>query len=117
MITPLKQAQYDFCDAANLLITQARSLGFKPRLGEAWRSTEQALRDAEEGKGIVHSNHTIRLALDLLLDDADGNYLTDSSAYRPLGDWWKALDSRCCWGGDFSRPDGNHFSFIWQGVK
>jgi hypothetical protein len=43
--------------------------------------------------------------------------MTDTAVYKPLGDYWKTLDPACCWGGDFSKPDGNHFSYTHNGIK
>ena len=47
----------------------------------------------------------------------DGKFLTSSEDHRTLGEFWKTLHPDCCWGGDFSRPDGNHYSMEWQGRK
>lgn len=110
----LHEAQVLFCQLVGRLIEQATQLGYQPRLGEAWRSSATAALYAQQGRGIVQSLHCDRLALDLLLDK-DGIYLTDSEAYRPLGEWWKTLHPLCRWGGDFSKPDGNHFSLSWGG--
>ena len=90
--------------------------GFECTLGEAYRTPEQAVLDAQKGIGITHSEHCKRLAIDLMLFK-DGVYLTTSEAYRPVGEYWKTLDSACRWGGDFSSlSDGDHFSMIDQGV-
>lgn len=77
--------------------------------GEAYRTPEQAAIYAEEGKGIVNSQHCKRLAIDLNLFDALGRYLTDVEDYRQFGAYWKALDHHNRWGGDFHLLDGNHF--------
>src|ERR1017187_7506628 len=69
--------------------------------GEAYRTPEQAAIYAKEGKGIAHSLHTERLAVDMNLFDDKGNYLTDKSAYEPFGKYWKSLNSANRWGGDF----------------
>jgi hypothetical protein len=58
----------------------------------------------------------MRLAVDLNLFK-NGQFLTDSEAHRPLGDYWKSLHPDCCWGGDFSKPDGNHYSMQYGGIK
>ena len=78
-------------------------------LGEAWRSQEQAELYAKEGKGICHSLHCDRLAIDLLLHDKQGNYLTDPKIYEPFGIYWETLDPKNRNGRHFPRPDSNHF--------
>lgn len=99
------------------LIDFAYANGYELTFGDAYRSPEEAARNARSGTGIANSLHTQRLAVDLNLF-RDGAYLTDSEAYRPLGEFWKTLDPACCWGGDFqSRPDGNHFSITHNGIK
>lgn len=89
---------------------------YRLTFGEAYRTPEQAVLNAQTGKGIANSLHRIRLAVDLNLF-IDGKYQTDSSAYKPLGYFWKSLDPDCCWGGDFKSKDGNHFSYQHEGVK
>lgn len=111
----LIELQRLFCRLAAELIQQAITMGYQPRLGEAWRTPEQAQWNAEHGTGIANSLHLERLALDLLLDNADGEWLTKTDDYQPLGEWWEKQHELCCWGGRFSRPDGNHFSLAYQG--
>lgn len=84
--------------------------------GEAYRTSEQAKINAQKGRGIANSLHTQRLAIDLNLF-VEGFYQTNSEKYRPLGDFWKSLHPLCRWGGDFKKPDGNHFSLEHDGVK
>lgn len=97
------------------LLRQALALGFEVTLGEAWRSPETAELYARAGKGIAHSLHTDRVAIDLNLFKG-GVYLTASIDHEPLGLWWEARDPGCRWGGRFTPPDGNHYSFsIWPG--
>lgn len=98
------------------LITWAYENGYEVTLGEAYRTPEQAAINAQTGKGISNSLHRIRLAIDLNLFK-DGQYLARSEDHKPLGEYWKSLDPLCCWGGDFSRPDGNHYSLTHGGVK
>jgi len=77
--------------------------------GEAYRTPEQAAIYAKEGKGIFDSQHCKRLAIDLHLFDAAGKYLTDVEDYKQFGQYWKSLDPKNRWGGDFHLLDGNHF--------
>lgn len=109
-----RELQVLFCRLAANLIMRASEMGYEPRFGEAWRSPQEAARDAAAGAGIAASLHCERLALDLLLD-RDGHYLTDSKDYQPLGEWWEKQHPLCRWGGRFHRPDGNHFSLAYQG--
>jgi hypothetical protein len=66
------------------------------------------------------SLHHLGLAQDLLLY-SKGVYLTDSTKYRFLGQFWKDLGVKkglkLTWGGEFTHPDGNHFSLSWNGRK
>ena len=96
---------------------------YEVRFDEAYRTPEQAALNAALGSGISNSLHCLHLALDLplYLDsslEADEDiYQPNSAAYRPLGDRWKSLHPLCRWGGDFSKPDGNHFSLEHEGVR
>lgn len=98
------------------LIDWATTNGYELTWGEAYRPPEQALYNAQHGKGIVNSLHIKRLAIDLNAFK-DGKFLETKEDYRPLGEFWKSLDPLCCWGGDFSRPDSDHFSLTYEGVK
>lgn len=96
---------------------------YEVSFGEAYRTPEQAALNAKKGSGILHSLHTKRLAVDLnlfldssLVADEDV-YALNSEAYQPLGFKWKSLHELCRWGGDFTRPDGNHFSLEHEGVQ
>jgi D-alanyl-D-alanine carboxypeptidase len=115
-MSPLLLLQLTFARFAASLIAEAYARGYECTLGEAWRTPEQAAIYAAEGKGIAHSEHCNRLAVDLNLFK-DGVYLTDSAAYAELGAWWKLQHAAARWGGDFTHSDGNHFSFEYQGVS
>lgn len=112
----LARHQQLFAALVPRLIDQAIALGFRVTLGECYRTPEQAAWNAEHGKGVASSLHTRRCAIDLQLF-RDDVYLTDSADYRVLGEWWTQLHPLARWGGDFLRPDGNHFSLEWQGVQ
>ena len=108
----LSQSQIRFAELTGKLINYIYSIpGYGVTFGEAYRTPEQAAIYAKEGKGIKESLHTERLAIDLNFF-IRGFYQSNTSEYKPLGDYWKSLDPGCRWGRDFkSRPDGNHFEY------
>lgn len=113
----LGELQRRFLPLVAKLIDYAYSQGYELTAGELYRSPEQAALNAQHHTGIANSLHTLRLAIDLQLFK-DGVYLTDSEAYRPMGEFWKTLDPAASWGGDFkTRVDGNHFSLSWGGIR
>lgn len=116
VVETLGQKQRRFTKAVGLLILYAYQRGYELTLAEAYRTPEQARANAAAGTGISNSLHTERLAIDLNLFK-DGVYLTTTEAHKFLGDFWKSLGSDYCWGGDFSKPDGNHYSITHQGRK
>lgn len=106
--------QATFLRQIALLVIWADEMGYRVRAGQFHRSDEEQLRLRREGRSHTdRSRHQDRLAADLILDLWDGEhwvYQTDSPAYKPLGDFWKSLNSLNVWGGDWtSFPDGNHF--------
>ena len=112
----LGEKQRRFTQLVGRLIEFAYSNGYELTFSESYRTPEQAMLNAKAGSGIVNSLHTKRLAIDLNLF-RDEVFLTTSEAHRPLGEYWKTLDPEARWGGDFSRPDGNHYSLEHEGVK
>lgn len=56
------------------------------------------------------SFHYKGLAADINLFK-NGAYLTKTEDHTIFGEYWKSLHPQCSWGGDFKRPDGNHYSF------
>lgn len=115
----LAEKQQRFAVMVARLILEAESRGYGLTFGEAYRSPQEAERLAKAGLGIKRSLHTMRLAVDLNLF-IDGVYQEQSSVYEPLGEWWEQQSSGaivCAWGGRFSRPDGNHFSFEHEGRR
>lgn len=110
----LRELQSKFVLMVADFIQWAYANDYEFTFGEAWRTPEQAAWNAAHGKGIGDSLHTQRLAIDLNLFLA-GIYQMETSAYRPLGDYWKAMGGS--WGGDFARPDGNHFSLAYGGRR
>lgn len=110
----LGQKQRKFVTMVAKLIEFAYANGFELTFGEAYRTPEQAALNAKTGAGISNSLHTQRLAIDLNAFK-NGTYLTDSAAYQPLGIYWESIGGS--WGGRFAKPDGNHFSLSYGGVR
>lgn len=116
MAETLRQKQSRFAKMVGWLIQYAYEQGYEITLGDAYRSPGCAALYVKMGKGIINSLHTQRLAIDLNLF-LDGEYLTASEDHRVLGEYWKSLAPDCRWGGDFDKPDGNHYSIEHDGVK
>jgi len=113
----LGEQQRLFTRLVGLLIEWAYQNGYELSFGQALRTKAEAQANAKSGTGISNSLHLVALAIDLNLF-RDGVWLQTSEAHKPLGDFWKTLHPKCRWGGDFkSRPDGNHYSLEWNGVK
>ncbi len=110
----LREKQSLFVRLVGLLIAEAYARGYELTFGEAWRTPEQAARNAASGKGITNSLHIDRLAIDLNLFK-DGKFLADSDSHRPLGEWWEQQHPLCRWGGRFR--DGNHYSIEHEGRR
>jgi len=94
----LQPKQSEFARAVALLIQYATHLGYEVTFGDAY-----AVRGHKEG-----SFHYKRLAIDLNLF-FEGEYLTSTEAHLPLGEFWESIGGT--WGGRFTNPDGNHYSF------
>ena len=88
-----------------LLILHAEQLGYELTYGDAYR-------DSRVPYGRSRSNHKIRLAVDFNLF-RDGQYLTSTADYKPLGEYWESIGG--AWGGQFD--DGNHFSLEHDGMR
>lgn len=114
-MSPLLQKQTIFAVNVSQLIAYINNCGLKCTLGEVWRTPEQAKLNEDSGKGISNSLHLDRLAIDINLFLPSGKYITDSTAYKNVGLYWKSLHMLNRWGGDFKKPDGNHFSMMHDG--
>ena len=110
----LREQQSLFIKLLPRLIDYAYAMGYELTGGELQRSKAQAEANAASGAGISNSLHLIRLAIDLNLFK-DGQFLAETEAHRLLGQFWKTLHPDCRWGGDFTKPDGNHYSLRWEG--
>lgn len=113
----LGEAQREFMHDVGRLIIWAYENGYELTGADLYRSRDAAVANAAAGSGIANSLHCDRLAIDLNLF-IGGVYQSTSEAHRPLGDYWKSLRPGVnFWGGDFQKPDGNHYSRGWQGRK
>ena len=110
----LRQKQALFVLLIAQLIMHAQLEGYELTFGEAYRSPEEAARLAKTGAGIAKSLHCQRLAVDFNLFK-DGVYLSDTTDYQFLGEFWETQHELCRWGGRFTRADGNHFSLSHNG--
>lgn len=115
----LWEARVLFSTLAAKLPGKAEVLGLKLAFDEVKRSKACALLYAQSGVGVKNSAHLNGLAVDVILYTRAGDYLTKTEDYALLGTFWKSLHPDCRWGGDFTdpRPDGNHFSLEYKGVK
>lgn len=98
------------------LILWAAQNGYDLAIDQVKRTESEAKANAAKGTGIVNSLHLIGLAADLNLY-INGEYQTTTEAHKKIGAYWKSLHPLCCWGGDFSKPDGNHYSLEHEGRK
>lgn len=112
----LGEKQRIFAWNQHLFIEFVYKTGYELTFGEFYRTAEQAALNAQAGTGIRNSLHGKRLAGDWNLF-RDGIYLTDTASHRQFGTFWKTLHPLNRWGGDFSKPDGNHYSMEHEGVK
>lgn len=96
------------------LLQYMKSQGYDAALNEVMRTQAQASANAASGAGISNSLHLVGLAADINLYK-NGTYLSLSSDHLPFGIWWEAQGGS--WGGRFSKPDGNHYSLMHNGVR
>ncbi len=90
--------------------------GFQIIEAESFRPRWVAEEYARQGKGIVNSTHTKKLARDIFL--YQNNTITwNPEDYRDMGEKWKSMHPQARWGGDFKNRDAVHFSFEHNGVK
>jgi len=92
-----------------LLLIEATRLGYKMRGGELYRTPEQALLYAKQGRGIAKSLHQVKCAIDINLF-ASGVWLQKTEDHKELGEFWESLHPNCRWGGRYN--DGNHYEFL-----
>lgn len=105
----LSQQQQKFSLDVAKLINFIYENGYSCTFGETYRTKEQALIYAKEGKGIIDSLHCQRLAVDLNIFDPSQKLLTNTKDYEKFGIYWESIDPINRWGGKFTRADGDHF--------
>lgn len=111
----LGQKQRLFTKLVAQLIQYAYAQGYELTLGDAYRDPRvHGDVGVKKSYSSANSVHKQRLAIDLNLFK-DAQYLTTTEAHKPLGQFWKSLHPDCRWGGDFSTPDGNHYSMTHEG--
>lgn len=111
----LGQKQRHFTRLIGLLIEWAYQNGYELTFGDAYRDPRLHGQAGEKKSySSAGSLHKERLACDFNLFK-DGQYLTRTEDYRPLGEYWESLGG--CWGGRVNSADGNHFSLEHNGCK
>ena len=108
----LRELQSKFSRMIGELIAWAYEHGYELTHGEAWRHKfMQAIHYVEKRSKTLDGPHLYRLAHDFNVFK-DGVYLNKQDnaveLIRPLGEFWKSLDSRNRWGGDWGWDPG-HF--------
>jgi hypothetical protein len=89
--------------------------GYKIRWGDGFRAPRlHGAMGVKKGYGHKNSCHKLKLAQDINLFK-DGKFLTSTKAHAVFGEYWKSLNPLCCWGGDFKKKDGNHYSITHNG--
>jgi len=106
----LSDQQWEFLKDVSKLIEYAEDMGYKITAGEMYRTKEQQNIYIMTGRSWTwNSKHLKRLAFDINLYK-NGRYTTKTDDYRDLGEYWKSLNPRNRWGGDWRKtPDPYHF--------
>ena len=105
----LSKSQQMFASDVVKLLSHMESQGYSFTFGDAYRAPELAELYAKEGKGILNSLHTKRLAVDINLFDKSGTFLSETKDHASFGAYWESLHPTNRWGGKFKRVDGNHY--------
>lgn len=115
MAESLGQKQRRFARAIPRLIDMVHTLGLECTIGDVFRDPRAfGHYGAKRAYSSAHSNHKLKLAIDINLF-RNGRYLSSTSSHRELGLWWMAQGEDHEWGGAHGRSDGNHYSIRHQG--
>lgn len=96
----LREKQSEFAYKIAMLIKYINEQGYEVTFGDAWAHPE-------DNRHKKHSNHYIRLAIDLNLFK-DGKYLTETKDHEQFGEYWENKLGGV-WGGHYD--DGNHYEY------
>jgi len=107
----LSQKQQYFGDMFTILLVWAKLKGYKFSIGEVFRPPEmQRIYEEQKKTWTSYSRHQDKLAVDLFLYK-NGRFSNSIADYRPLAKFWKMLDEKNRWGGDWSTKDIYHFEY------
>jgi hypothetical protein len=110
----LRKTQSRFALNVAMLILEAEKRGYEVTFGDAYRDPRVHGKMGEKlGYSHPNSTHKVRLAIDLNLFSATGEYITDDTGHRELHSWWVEK----CGGSPMIDGDPNHYSFEYRGVR
>jgi hypothetical protein len=107
----LSDAQAQFTWMIGQLIHFAFINGYRVR-GLCWRCVKEGhhMKDSLHYDGLA-----VDFALDIRMPNGKWRYCDLTEDYRELGEFWETIGG--AWGGRFTPPDGNHFSYAYGGRK
>lgn len=110
----LSEKQMYFGNMFVAFLVWAKMKGYEFTIAEVFRPPETQKIYLEKGVTTVeYSKHQDKLAFDIILYQNGSPLLakTHVASYKYLGQFWKGLDARNRWGGDWSFCDPFHFEY------
>jgi len=109
----LTEKQYFFGQMLGVFIIWLNFSRYRYSLRELQRGKEQQEFYVKiRASKTMDSRHLSALAIDIILFDENWQPIWDVEAYRPLGVFWKSLDKKNIWGGDWKDfVDAVHFEY------